>query len=84
MSQTIPPASFTTLVQMLATQALAAMGKVNVPGQDIKPDFNAAKHFIDLITVLEEKSKGNLTDDEQQLLNMAAHELRMAYVLEKK
>ena len=85
MSQTIPPASFSTLVQMLATQAMAALGKVPLPGQtEMKSDLAVAKHFIDLLGVLEEKTQGQLTVEEAGLLGAVAHELRIVYVAETK
>ena len=85
MSQQIPSPTFTMLVQMLATQAMAAMGKVPIPGQpEIKADYNAAKHFIDLLVMLEAKTKGNLSSDESNLLSAVSHELRLTFVAEKK
>lgn len=85
MSQKLPPPSFTMLVQMLATQAMAAMGKVPIPGQEaMPPNYEAAKHFIDLLSILEEKTKGNITSDEVGLLAAVTHELRLTYVNEKK
>jgi hypothetical protein len=87
MSQTVqlPPPSFEVLVQLLASQAMMAMGKLKVPGQpELKPDLDAAKHFVDLLGVLEEKTKGNLTAAEANAIGGVAHELRMIYVAEKK
>ena len=50
--------------------------------QDAEPvaDLDMAKHQIDTLAVLEEKTKGNLTKDEQQSLDSALYELRMRYV----
>ncbi len=87
MSQTdqLPPASLPVLVQLLASQAMLAMGKMKVPGQpDLKVDLDAARHFVDLLDVLEEKTKGNLTPDEAAMMGAVAHELRMIYVAAKK
>jgi hypothetical protein len=84
-STKLPGASISVLVQLLASQAMLAMGKMQVPGQpELKVDLNAAKHFVDLLGVLEEKTKGNLTSEEAAMLNAVAHELRMIYVAEKK
>ena len=81
----LPPANFAVLVQLLASQAMLAMGKMQVPGQpELKIDLDAAKHFVDLLSVLEEKTKGNLTPDEAGMIGAVAHELRMIYVAEKK
>ena len=60
----LPPASFPFLITSLATQAFAAMGQI--PGVDGKPvvQLAHAKHFIDTLGILEEKTKGNLSSDE--------------------
>jgi hypothetical protein len=77
----LPPASFPVLVTSLATQALAAMGQF--PDADGKPamQLSHAKHFIDTLAVLEEKTKGNLTSDESAMLTSALHELRLLFVM---
>jgi hypothetical protein len=79
----VPPASFSTLVQTLATQAMMFMSDEHDPqsGQSLRR-LDLAKHQIDLLAVLEEKTKGNLTDEEKSLLDTALYELRMAYVSE--
>jgi hypothetical protein len=76
-----PPAEFSLLLTMLATQAMSALGQVpddegNIPAVN----FDYARHFIDLLAVLEEKTKGNLTADEQAYLQSLLHQLRMAFV----
>lgn len=76
-----PPASFSFLVASLATQAMAALGAI--PGDDGQPmeiNLDYAKHFIDLLGVLEEKTKGNLTDEEKKSLGDALHQMRMLFV----
>jgi len=79
--QTLPPASFPALVQMLATQAAIFMSDQRDPqtGRSMR-HLDLAKHNIDLLRVLEEKTKGNLTDEEKELLDHLLYELRMAYV----
>jgi len=77
----IPPASFTTLLTMLASQAMVAMGRIADPLQKkplIRPRL--ARHFIDMIQILEEKSKGNVSQEEAQALEGILYELRMTYV----
>ncbi|MBC8357277.1 MAG: DUF1844 domain-containing protein [Planctomycetes bacterium] len=76
----IPPASFSVLVTTLATQALATMGQI--PGADGKPivQLEHAKHFVDTLGVLEEKTKGNLEPDEAAMLTTVLHELRLMFV----
>jgi hypothetical protein len=84
-STQLPAASLSVLVQLLASQAMLAMGKMQVPGQpELKVDLDAARHFVDLLGVLEEKTKGNLTPEEAAMINAVAHELRMIYVSEQK
>jgi len=76
-----PPATFETLVTMLFTQVLAALGQL--PGVDGKPapvNKPFAKYFIDSLEMLGEKTKGNLSDDESQMVSETLHAMRMAYV----
>jgi hypothetical protein len=77
----LPPASFQTLVSTLATQALFAMGAVADPrtGQRYQ-NLDLARHHIDLLGVLEEKTKGNLTEEEAAVLATTLYELRTRYV----
>jgi hypothetical protein len=78
---TPPPATFETLVTMLFTQALAALGQL--PGADGKPtpvNKPFAKYFIDSLEMLGEKTKGNLSEDESQMVSETLHAMRMAYV----
>jgi hypothetical protein len=77
----LPPASFVSLVQQLASQAALFMSRERDPetGESLQR-LDLAKHSIDLLAVLEEKTKGNLAPDEQRLLDTLLYELRMAYV----
>lgn len=77
----LPPANWDTLVGMMATQALLYMGGYVDP-QTNRPmvDLDAARHQIDLVGVLETKTKGNLSDDEAKQLAAVLYELRMQYV----
>ena len=77
----LPPASFETLMAMLATQALLYTGGIADPqsGQPIV-HLDLATHHIDLLGVLEDKCKGNLTDEESQSLATTIYELRSRYV----
>jgi len=77
----LPPANFTSLVQTLATQAAIFLSDQEDPetGESLR-HLDLAKHNIDLLGVLEEKTRGNLTDDERRLLDRLLYELRMAYV----
>ena len=81
----IPPASFATLVSMLATQAMVALGQIADPqsGQPVKR-LPLAQHFIDSLSVLEEKTRGNLTPVESGMLTNILYELRMCFVAAQK
>ena len=76
-----PPATFETLVTMLFTQALAALGQLPGPdGQLGSVNKPFAKYFIDTLEMLGEKTKGNLSDDENKLISETLHAMRMAFV----
>jgi len=76
----LPPGNFAALVSMLVTQALFALGVIKVEGQEKEPDLEMAKYNIDMLETLHEKTKGNLTEDEQKVLQNTLNEVRMAYV----
>ena len=77
----IPPASMPFLISMLSSQVMMALGFLPDPsGQQPPVDLGMAKHFIDLLGVLEEKTEGNLNDEEKQMLTESLHQFRMAFV----
>jgi hypothetical protein len=77
----LPRADLSTLIQMLATQAMAALGLLAVPGEEQPVQrLPLARHFIDLLGVIDEKTRGNLSPQEEKILSMSLHELRMTYV----
>ena len=76
----LPPANFPTLVNTLITQALFYLGDLAPQGGEPVVNLDMAKHQIDLLAVLEEKTRGNLTEEEQRLLDTALYEARMRYV----
>ena len=77
----LPEGNFAALISMLATQALFAMGLLQVKGQEErKPDLELAKYNIDMLETIEEKTKGNLTEEEEKVLSNTLSELRMGYV----
>lgn len=79
--QTMPPASFETLISMMFTQGMAMLGMIPNPETgEATVNKPFAKHTIDTMEVLTEKTKGNLSDDESKMLGEALHALRMAYV----
>lgn len=76
----LPPASFASLIQTLLTQTLFYLGDLASRTGQATVNLDMAKHQIDTLAVLEEKTKNNLTDDEKRLLDTALYESRMRYV----
>ncbi len=76
----LPKGNFAALVSMLVTQALFALGLLEVEGQEREPDLEMAKYNIDMLETLEEKTRGNLTKEEETVLTKTLNEVRMAYV----
>ncbi len=75
----VPPASFELLVFSLALQAQMELG-LGDPSEGQVPDLDIARHTIDLLAILQQKTKGNLTLEEQRLLENTLTELRFRYV----
>lgn len=77
----MPKPDFNGLMGMLATQAVMYMGGIADPNSG-KPIFDPlyAQHMIELLGVLEEKTKGNLTEEEARELGGVLHELRSRFV----
>jgi hypothetical protein len=73
--------TFSTFVVGLSTQALVHLGEIPDPvsGQQA-PDLPGAQQLIDILGMLQEKTKGNLGTDEQNLLQAILFDLRMKYV----
>ena len=80
-AQEYPEASFELLVTTFSMQAMAAMGVVGGRGgSPTQPDLGMAKHLIDLLGVIEEKTRGNLSSDESETLEQMLHQLRVLYI----
>ena len=77
----LPAASLETLLQSVASQAMLYLGVIPDPrtGQRMQ-HLDLARHHIDTLAVLEEKTKNNLTEPETKLLNTTLYELRQAYI----
>jgi hypothetical protein len=80
------PATLSTLLIGLATQALMHLGEEAGPEAPAPgpPDLPAAKHFIDLLGIIQKKTDGNLDHAESSLLEALLYDLRMRYVALKK
>src|SRR5689334_16194629 len=76
----LPPASFTFLVLSMRAQCEMQLGLMNFGEEKAEPNLELARHSIDMLSVLTEKTKGNLTLEEQRLLENSLTELRFRYV----
>ena len=59
---------------------MTALGFFPDPSGTMEPNRSMAKHFIDTLGVLEEKTAGNLDEEESSMLQETLHQLRMAYM----
>jgi len=76
-----PPASLEILIASLAAQAMVSLGLLPSPlTNKLERMPNQAKHLIDMLGMLEEKTNGNRTEQESAVLDDTLHRLRMAYV----
>jgi hypothetical protein len=81
MPREFPPADFSTFVAMLANNVMMFLGQFPDPmTQQRRRDLGQAKHTIDILLMLRDKTRGNLTADEAQLLQELLPQLQMAYV----
>lgn len=79
--QALAPMDFATFILSLASSALVNLGRLPSPdGTQIRPDLPAAKQIIDILGILEEKTRGNLDDSEDKLLKSLLYDLRVQYV----
>jgi len=77
----LAPVDFSTHVLSLASTALIAIGRMPSPDGEERPlDLETAKHLIDVLAMLEQKTKGNLDETETKLLASLIYDLRVAYV----
>lgn len=78
----MPPASFDFLVESILMQAQMQLGlfKLNEEDPDPQPSLPLAKHSIDTLAMLQEKTRGNLSIEEQRLIENGLTELRFRYV----
>jgi Domain of unknown function (DUF1844) len=81
----MPALDFTSFVISLATTAAIHLGDVPDPatGTTPEPNLDGAEQMIDILTLLEEKTRGNLTAEERQVLEQVLFELRLRFVQAK-
>ena len=80
-----PALSFTAFVLSLASTAAIHFGDLPDPisGQHAEPNLDGAAQMIEILALLDEKTKGNLTMEERQVLDQVLYELRMRFIQAK-
>jgi hypothetical protein len=77
----LPKINFSSFILSLYSTGLVQLGKVEDPSSGAKSvNLELAQHTIDMIAMLEEKTRGNLSDEEKNLLKALLSELRLAFV----
>jgi hypothetical protein len=76
----LPEIDFSTFVLSLGSSALIHLGEIPDPGGTAAKDLPLAKQTIDIIAMLQEKTKGNLDAAEEHLLRSLLYDLRVKYV----
>jgi hypothetical protein len=78
----MPALSFTTFVISLATTAAIHLGDLADPatGERLEPNLEGATQMIEILTLLEEKTRGNLTAEERQVIEQVLYELRVRFL----
>ena len=79
--QSLPKPEFLQLIQMFMYQSLIALGQAPNPiTQKTETDLEAAKHHIGFLEIIEEKTKGNLSETEAKYLKDCLHQCRLSFV----
>ena len=79
------PVAFTSFIMSLATQVLVQLGEMPPPqGMEIPLDLEAARQTIDIMTMLQRRTKGNLSADETRFMEEVLHSLRISFINAKK
>lgn len=79
--ESLPEISFSAFVISLSTQALMHLGEIGNPvGGTVEKDIPLAKQMIDILGMLRDKTRGNLNQGEEQLMEDILFDLRMKYV----
>ncbi len=77
----LPEVTFTNLIMSLNTSTLFHLGEISDPQTGgTNKDLVLAKHSIDTLNVLQEKTKGNLNEEEDKLLQNILYELKLRFV----
>lgn len=77
----LAPLDFSTFIMSLGSSAMVNLGQIPPPeGTETHTDLPAAKQIIDILGIIEEKTRGNLDDSEARLLKSLLYDLRVHYV----
>lgn len=77
----LPPADFSGFIVSLAHAALVHLGEMPDPSTGlVSPNMDQARYTIDLIDMFAEKTRGNLTEEEEMLLKRVASDLKLKFV----
>ncbi len=77
----MPEVTFSAFIMSLNTSALFHLGEISDPvSGERTQDLPLAKHAIDTIALLEEKTKGNVTDEEKDIMRNILYDLKVRYV----
>ncbi len=80
----LPQADFSTLIVSLYSTALVQMGDMPDPATGVRTkNLDVARQTVDIIDVLQKKTRGNLDSEEAQLISNLLHELKISYVKAK-
>ena len=83
--QPLPVVTFSAFVLSIASSALVQLGEVPDPESgETRRNLDVAKHNIDILSMLRDKSAGNLDADEMRLIDSVLYELRLKYVMADK
>lgn len=81
----LPEMNFPTFIMSMNASALVHLGVIEDPATGKKEsNMLLAKQTIDILTMIEEKTRGNLTEDEEKMLQSILYDLKIIYVKEKK
>ncbi len=81
----VPPIDFNTFILSLSTSALMHLGEAAGPSGKAGPvELPIARQTIDLLALIEQKTAGNLTGEEERLLSQVLYDLRMRYLTASK
>lgn len=76
----MPPIDFTTFILSLASATMIDLGEMEGPDGLRHPNLPMARHHVDILAMLQEKTRGNLSGEEERLLHQLLYDLRMRFI----